>query len=1082
MLTLLLSTDWIAGRDRILQLLAEDVAAQKERRVLIVPELISHDTERRLCAAAGDTCSRFAEVLPFTRLADRVSDAKGLAAQECLDNGGRIVAMAAAARRLHSKLKAYAAMETRPEFLISLVDAVDEFKRCCITSADLMAASRRSNGSLAQKLEELALILETYDALCSHGKRDPRDKMQWVLEALEDSDFGESHTFYVDGFPDFSRQHMEILFHLIRVAPNVTVSLVCDKPGSKAMAFENAGETAAELIRFAKAAGISYELCTVEPRRDALSPMRENLLQGSIVPVSSDHLKVYRTDTIHLECAAAVEEIFRYVLSGSRYRDISVVCAAPEAYRDTLEMLFHRSGIPVYISGTEDILEKTVVTTVLAAMDAALGGFDQQDVLRYFKSALSPLDIESCDRLEDYAIMWSITGSRWLKDWTAHPDGLGEKEDAAQRLDVLNENRRRGIEPLVRLQKNFRNAEKVRDQVRALYDFFVDIQLCERLSALADIMDEKGNNRDAQILDQLWNILLTALEQLYDVLGETVWDAESFTRLFKLLLSQYDVGTIPHTLDAVTVGSVSAMRCQQCKHLLVLGAEEGALPAYGGSGGVLSDQERLTLRQMGVPLAGGSLEVLQSEFAEIYGVFCSAEETVCVSSSGGQSAVIFKRLADMAGEEAAASCSLGSALGDPVEASALLVRFGDTDAAERLDLKKPYEDVVGKTRHDLGSVLPENVKKLYGTRLNLSATQIDTQAQCRMSYFLRYGLRAKERKAITVDPAEFGTYVHAVLEETVRDVMALGGFRKVTVEETLKIAKDHSEAYAKERFADLDSERLSYLFERNGYELELIVTELWEEMQESLFEPVGIEVNFDEGADVPAVDVSGKLMEARLRGKVDRVDSWNDGARQYFRVMDYKTGKKDFDYTDLYSGYGLQMLLYMFALEQGGERLLSGDPISAGVQYFPARVPLVSADGKLTEEEAAKERVSLWKRKGLILSQEQVLQAMEHTDPPVRMPYKRKKDGSLSGNLADSAQLALLKTYIFALVAGMVDEIAAGNVKPNPYRRGKSHDACRYCPFASVCHKQDVTEVRDYEAISAEEFWEEIERKVKKNG
>lgn len=54
---------------------------------------------------------------------------------------------------------------------------------------------------------------------------------------------------------------------------------------------------------------------------------------------------------------------------------------------------------------------------------------------------------------------------------------------------------------------------------------------------------------------------------------------EQFIRLFRLLLSQYDVGTIPPVLDAVQVGPVSAMRCHQEKHLIVLGAEEGKLLA-----------------------------------------------------------------------------------------------------------------------------------------------------------------------------------------------------------------------------------------------------------------------------------------------------------------------------------------------------------------------------------------------------------------------------------------------------------------------------------------------------------------------
>ena len=49
MLTILIGTDWTANRDAVLQMIADDVQMQKEGRILIVPELISHDMERRLC-------------------------------------------------------------------------------------------------------------------------------------------------------------------------------------------------------------------------------------------------------------------------------------------------------------------------------------------------------------------------------------------------------------------------------------------------------------------------------------------------------------------------------------------------------------------------------------------------------------------------------------------------------------------------------------------------------------------------------------------------------------------------------------------------------------------------------------------------------------------------------------------------------------------------------------------------------------------------------------------------------------------------------------------------------------------------
>ena len=77
MLKLLIGRDWLANRDGIFRRIAQDVHNRKGKRILLVPELISHESERLLCYAAGDTSSRYAEVLSFTRLVRRVSEYAG---------------------------------------------------------------------------------------------------------------------------------------------------------------------------------------------------------------------------------------------------------------------------------------------------------------------------------------------------------------------------------------------------------------------------------------------------------------------------------------------------------------------------------------------------------------------------------------------------------------------------------------------------------------------------------------------------------------------------------------------------------------------------------------------------------------------------------------------------------------------------------------------------------------------------------------------------------------------------------------------------------------------------------------------
>ena len=55
-----------------------------------------------------------------------------------------------------------------------------------------------------------------------------------------------------------------------------------------------------------------------------------------------------------------------------------------------------------------------------------------------------------------------------------------------------------------------------------------------------------------------------------------------------------------------------------------------------------------------------------------------------------------------------------------------------------------------------------------------------------------------------------------------------------------------------------------------------------------------------------------------------------------------------------------------------------------------------------------------------------------------------------------------------------MEDIASGNVEPNPYTRGSSHDACAWCPYASICHKETVEGRRNYKTMTAQRFWEEI--------
>ena len=170
MLELLHGPDRTANSMELLARICENAAHGVAGQILIVPEQYSHETERALCERGGDTISRYAEVLSFTRLASRVFSVCGGVCEEYLDENGRILTLYLAAQQVREQLKFYAAVMTRPDFLKQLGALMEELLTSCVTPDALHAAAARLEGRLAQKITELALLYESYLSVCKTGR------------------------------------------------------------------------------------------------------------------------------------------------------------------------------------------------------------------------------------------------------------------------------------------------------------------------------------------------------------------------------------------------------------------------------------------------------------------------------------------------------------------------------------------------------------------------------------------------------------------------------------------------------------------------------------------------------------------------------------------------------------------------------------------------------------------------------------------------------------------------------------------------------------------------------------------------
>ena len=68
---------------------------------------------------------------------------------------------------------------------------------------------------------------------------------------------------------------------------------------------------------------------------------------------------------------------------------------------------------------------------------------------------------------------------------------------------------------------------------------------------------EAGRLQDAEETAQLWEILCGVLDQFVEILGDEPMSLDEFTRLFRQVVTQYSVGTIPVSLDQVNVSEIT---------------------------------------------------------------------------------------------------------------------------------------------------------------------------------------------------------------------------------------------------------------------------------------------------------------------------------------------------------------------------------------------------------------------------------------------------------------------------------------------------------------------------------------------
>ena len=1048
---------------------AEGSRADGGQVYLIVPEQQAYSAERDILSMLPPEAGRCFSILSFSRLCDTVADRFGGRAQHTVTRAMKSLLMWENLRELTGILETYThAAATDSALCKKMLAAAEELKNNGVSSAALERAARGLDKSspLYGKLRDLALVSAAYDGLISrvYGEN-PADRLLRAAEQIEDHDFFAGSAVYIDSFTSFTAQEYAILGAIMRQAKDVTVTFGCESRFPSEPQFASVKDTIQRLTRLCEDAGEAFEDVVLDGSHRTAAPELLALERelwafgltpdGRFVPDEEDrgHIQTYVCPTLYDEAQAAALHILELAEQGVPYGEMAIVVRDTAAWEGVLDAALEQYGVPFFLSARTDLNEKPAARLLLTALRCVARRWQTEDIIALCKTGLLGMETRELDYFAEYVDTWHLGGKRMLDTaWSMNPDGYTVEMSprALAILQAANRVKETVMGPLLILEDKLRTAETVTEQCRALYEYLCELEVKAKLTAQAEEYLSLGQVREAGEQVRLWSFITETLATVATVMqeAEPLTPDELGTAL-SLVFADTDIGSVPARHDCVTVGSAATLRVDNIKVMLVLGLCEGEFPQSVKEDGLLTEQDKETLAELGIELDSRAQRLTSDELLYVWRAFTKPSDRLILSCS----------TATPDGQSRAPSAAFTRIkyLFPYIQSSAFNSSL--LGLAESTRHRTPVDDCVAKP----------TARRLLGEEIWLSQSRLQTYARCPYSYYSSHILRLRERGEAKFDNLGAGVFLHHVMEQYLR--LALdeqNRLRPMDDGEAMEVADAVISAYIEELCGDIsENGRLLHLFDRLRQVALVLIESIQAELKQSAFRVAGLEwdthgrragdprpmiltlpTNDDEDGltllptKYPAESDAVRLL---LGGRIDRVDMYRaeDGETVYVRVIDYKSSKHEFTTRSVTEDMNIQLLLYLFTLCSPENRALFTDELGrAPKQVLPASAVYLSPD------ESDRGGAILPCRTGVVLGDPEILDAANGDDTQTYLPsVKRNKSGEFTGKgLCSREQMAdlenLLKTTIRDTAALMYSGRAA---------RTPSDNACKYCRMKGSC-------------------------------
>ena len=1071
--------------DRILKMIQEDT--QNGKHVfLIVPDQEALQAERLTLSALPESSQLELEVLGFSRLYNRVCREYGNICYSYITKPIRYLLMWKVLNDLKGNLDVLGSA-TKKDIALEdmLISSINELKINGVTAKMLEEAAEKMKNTapdLAAKASDLATVYTAFDLYVNEKFSDSADDLSRLYDVLCEHDFFKGANVYIDSFTSFTPVQHKIIERIFKSADNAVVTIPANKDSLIEMDSKNIRLTENKLLASARAVCEPIIELLSEPKikkPEALALLSENIWR---LDVTADKSKSYNDGSVVLEeCdnpyteAQAVSAHIRSLLSqGVRCRDIVIIVRNPESYRGIIDQALEKSNIPFYFSNSYDIYSTAAIKFIISALRIKLYNWRKSDVIAYVKSGLCNIKLTDSYLFEEYVNTWNINGASLYSDeWSMNPDGfkLEQSLRAKNILAAANRVRSAIVPSLEKLFILLDAQEDVGGMCKALYSYIAESNLEAKLVGISKKCAERGDLKGAQENARLYSIIINSLADIGSALSGEKVSVEGLLVILKSVFDKTDVTTIPTSIDEVTVGAANMLRTSNPKYAFVLGLCEGKFPATVKNDGIFSNADRNILCENGVIFDSNGETRAADELMYVKRSFSAPTERLYafmhVSEINGAKcfkSLAFSRIEALLNIKAHKYAETDFDYLIPAPKNAAMGLRSINNSIVNSTLRKalaPYVEGI-ESRSSQSIKIEECNTESKITVDKLSASSFELYAQCPFNYFCSKTLNLRDRKNSNFGAANAGSFIHAVLENVIKELVpSEENAPPVTEERLLELTEETVQKYLNDICPTqlVISKRLKHLYSKLKKLSLLLARSIIEEFSESDFAPEAFELKVNKDSLVKPITITlTSGTEIQFNGIIDRVDLYKNGSDVYVRVVDYKTGSKEFSLKDLQYGLNTQMLLYLYAICKHGEAFIEEKKNCknpqihpSGVVYLSSNISLISKNDYESCESVTAEAEQKLSRSGIVLGEKNVLLAMNNSGNPKYLLGATIKDTGEIRGLSAITEDSFKEIFceLESVIIKIADRLENGAISATPLKTKNS--PCKYCASKPIC-------------------------------